>query len=325
MKKLFRTEGFTLVEVALSTAILGIILAFSISLYSRATEQAKVQTTYDRMDAIVQALSVYVETADRIPCPADPAVNTSMFGWERGVTAASVQVGAGRFPTGACDATNRAGIVPFLTLGLSDQTARDGWGNYFTYAVSPVFSRSNDQTGTAADTGKIHGRCRHAGWASRFDSFNRNAVKARFCCADQLAPTYDVNTDLVIRATAGGTVISPQRTAGTTANYDLIYVTTTKKAGTDIYPVIDTTPIEAPAFVLVSHGKNGLGAYLGNGTAAKYSAPVTANEIENANGDGVFVDSTPSSAPASYYDDIVRWMTQDGIIAAHGALSCQYP
>ena len=54
--------------------------------------------------------------------------------------------------------------------------------------------------------------------------------------------------------------------------------------------------------------------------------PDSGPEYKNADGDQIFVDGPWNLKPGpDYFDDIVRWMTQDGIIAAHGALSCQYP
>jgi type II secretory pathway pseudopilin PulG len=317
-------SGITLVEIAISVAIIGILMGGALELQQRARAQRQFESTYDNMDSIIQALSIYVETAGRLPCPGDPAVSDASFGWERGVKPADLQ--AGHFPTGSCDAKTRDGIVPFMTIGLPVQTARDGWGNFYTYAVSPVFTRHNDQTSAAADTGKVHGRCRHPGWVNAFDRYNRNAIKARFCCADQATPTFDVDSDLIILHTNGGAALSPVRTPGTMNNYDDLTKTTTFLRSDAHVPFMDKTPIEAPALVLVSHGPNGKGAWLGNGTNNRATLPESGPELQNADGDQIFVDGPWNLKPGpAYFDDIVRWMTQDGIMAAHGALSCSYP
>jgi prepilin-type N-terminal cleavage/methylation domain-containing protein len=317
-------SGITLVEVAISVAIIGILMSGALELQQRARAQRQFESTYDNMDTIIQALSIYVETAGRLPCPADPAVSDASFGWERGVKAAEVRFN--HPPTGSCDAKTRDGIVPFMTIGLPVQTARDGWGNFYTYAVSPVFTRQNDQTSKAADTGKVHGRCRHAGWVNVSDRYNRNAIKARFCCADHAKPVFDVDSDLIILHTNGGAALSPVRTLGTLKNYDDLTKTTTYQRGDSNVPFMDTTPIEAPALVLVSHGLNGKGAWLGNGTNNRLTPPASGPEWQNADGDQIFVDGPWNLKPGpAYFDDIVRWMTQDGIMAAHGALSCSYP
>ena len=78
--------------------------------------------------------------------------------------------------------------------------------------------------------------------------------------------------------------------------------------------------------MLISHGPNGRGAWLGNGTNNRLNPPNDGPELTNAGNDRVFVDGPWNLKPGpTYFDDIVRWMTQDGIMAAHGALSCSYP
>lgn len=321
-----KEQGMTLVEVAIAVCVLGIMMAGALDVQARVGRQQQIDATYDNMDAVIQALSIYVETAGRLPCPADPAAGDVTTGWERGVKTEDLQVAAGHFPAGHCDPKTRNGIVPYMTLGLPRQTALDGWGRYFTYAVSPVFARSNDQAAAAADTGKVHGRCRHPGWVSPYDRYNRNAIKARFCCADQQSPAFDNDTDLIITHTAGGAALSPVRTPGDKSNYDDLTKTTTFTSGETNVPFMDTTPIEAPALVLISHGPDGKGAWLGNGTANRYDPPESGPELNNASDGQVFVDGPWNLVPGpAYFDDIVRWMTQDGIIAAHGALSCNYP
>jgi prepilin-type N-terminal cleavage/methylation domain-containing protein len=54
--------------------------------------------------------------------------------------------------------------------------------------------------------------------------------------------------------------------------------------------------------VVVSHGKNGAGAYQSNGTQL---APGTGDELENANGNATFV----SRLPDPNFDDLLVWIT----------------
>ncbi len=354
----------TLIELAIALLVTGVMVGGAVELYSRAEKLRHYAMTYDHMDRIVQALSIYAESAGRIPCPADPSANGITFGWEINVPAASLQVGAGAFPTGSCDSSNNEGIIPFMSLNLSDDIARDGWGHYFTYAVSPQFARSNDQSrnidgsvNTNTDVGTIHGRCRSQGWVGRYDGHNISAVKARFCCADYgfaggggtvatepwNALSFNAGTDLLIKSTAAGQpMLSPQRdnvnTTVGTGQYQFMTVTNVTTAG-NILPVamqnVAGSRILAPAFVLISHGMDGAGAYLANGSLARYNPPGAGLEDENANfwkggatgtQKRTYLDGpTNLQAGANYFDDIVRWMTQDSLMAAHGALSCQYP
>lgn len=313
-------QGITLVEVALAVMIAGLLMAGALMVHERAQTQRQFEATYDNMDAVVKALSIYVEAAGRLPCPADPAAAEDAAGWERGASAANPNA------TGTCDAKTREGIVPYRTLGLARHAAMDGWGHYYTYAISPVFARKNNQSDAAAHSGRIHGRCRHAGWVSPADRYNRNAIKARFCCADQTEPVFDNDSDLIVVHTAGGDALSPVRSEGIKTSYDAITRTTTSSTdGADV-PFFDASPIEAPALILISHGPNHRGAWLGNGTGNRFDLPDAGPELNNANFDQVFADGPWSLKPGpDHFDDIVRWMTQDGIIAAHGALSCSYP
>ena len=363
LSKVRNQSGLTLIEVALSLIILSLITAAGISLHSRAQLQQQTLVTRERMDIIVQALSVYAETAGRTPCAAAPEAADITFGWERGVVPADLTLNAGKFPIpspAVCNTTNNVGIVPFMTLNLSPDVAKDGWGRYFTYAVSPQFARTNDQSRDAdnqinnadKDQGTVHGRCRAIGWAPVMDGRNLNAVKARYCCLDRYSSTVNGNqanfltsaSDLVIRHTTATTnILSPRRVADSAiANvgnlYDSINISTLQKSGGKTLPVALTNsqyPVLVPAFVLVSHGKNGYGAYLANGTANQFNTTASLSPLEQENfnftgtapvPDRTFVDGPITTAiSATYFDDIVRWMTQDSLMAAHGALSCQYP
>ena len=72
-------SGITLVEIAISVAIIGILMGGALELQQRARAQRQFESTYDNMDAVIQALSIYVETTGRLPCPADPAVTDASF------------------------------------------------------------------------------------------------------------------------------------------------------------------------------------------------------------------------------------------------------
>ena len=199
-------QGFTLVELAIAILCSGLIMAGGIALYDRAQDQLRLQTTYDHIDAITSALSIFAESSDRLPCPTDPTVNDQRFGWEAGCPDRcrhdSRQSGSRRrrFSGRHLRIRQHWPVLSVLcrscSLNLDDATARDGWGRYFTYAVSPQFARRNDQShnvdGTSfgttkrSDYGTVHGRCRTAGWQlGTGNQININALKARFCCDDK--------------------------------------------------------------------------------------------------------------------------------------------
>ena len=93
--------------------------------------------------------------------------------------------------------------------------------------------------------------------------------------------------------------------------------------------------IAAPALVLISHGRNGSGAFLADGTRGRYLEGAPGNaEIENGAGDAAvaqawdrvfFIGPLNDGGGNAHFDDIVLWRTQDGIMAETGTSSCVYP
>jgi hypothetical protein len=59
--------------------------------------------------------------------------------------------------------------------------------------------------------------------------------------------------------------------------------------------------------VIISHGKNGLGAV--NRTGTTNPAPTGTDEIANTNGDDNFVSHVPSNVVGNEFDDIVVWLS----------------
>ena len=360
-----RRKGFTLIEMAFAVMILGLVVAAAVNLYSRSQDQKKLDVTRQNMRAIVSALSTYAETADRIPCPANPTVTDASFGWEWGVTTAVLKISnytnpIHPMPTASppCSVTagNVTGIVPYQTLGIPYETILDGWGHYFTYAVSPVFSQNTDRSTDAsgniqnattevADT--THAFCRTASWvdtggnpgATGGDNFN--SPKARFCCAANpggSTTAIPTSSSLIIKQATGATStqIAPSGLNNST-NYasvvNILRSTTYPAALPDDYPYPfnpqNMNEVVAPAFVLVSHGRFGYGAFKGNGTATPIRIPAvgaSTNETENSNGDQTYVTGPRVLTPGtSRFDNIVVWMTQFGVMAANGTSSCALP
>jgi prepilin-type N-terminal cleavage/methylation domain-containing protein len=358
-------KGFSLLEVSIALLIIGIMTVAAIRLYDAASKQQRLEETQRRMEVVVKALAEFVETSNRIPCPADPRVNDASFGWEWGVTEAQLRVVAQR-PIGACDPVatpeSREGLVPFQTLNIPFEMTKDGWGNYFTYAVSPVFTLQTDKASCPGpeNPDRVHEKCREAGWIIGTSAVN--APKARFCCAQRpvgcLAPTnpnnYDADQDIrILLNTDGNQVISPQR-ANPTTQSDLgeeyagnvnemlewggnsggaitrvpgtarVVITRPNftRAGTSGTGETNATAV---AFVLISHGMNGSGTFAGIPSTLRNPAPASGLEQENTDGDRDFGIGQATMSGANYFDDIVRWMTQDQLMAYNGASSCRYP
>lgn len=119
-------SGFTLIEMAIVIAIAGVLVAMLAPVLGSIAENNRSELTVQRMNAIEDAMVVFVRQNGRLPCPAAP--NGSPLGEER----ASCNTGG-----------NANGVVPFRTVGLAEADARDGYGNYFTYHVAEDYADSS--------------------------------------------------------------------------------------------------------------------------------------------------------------------------------------
>jgi hypothetical protein len=84
------------------------------------------------------------------------------------------------FARASCGIYTAEGLVPFRTLNLSEHDARDGWGRFMTYRISPVLA--NTGSGNS-----VFVRCRRFPWYEGDPppparAFNVFPQKARFCC-----------------------------------------------------------------------------------------------------------------------------------------------
>lgn len=298
-------QGFTLLELTIVMLIIGLITIGTIGLASPVLKKGRITATESTMKNIMEILSVYVQVNNRLPCPADPdrAATAQPFGYEIGS-------GANGDNPGACQ-NNPEGIIPFRTLGISEDEIKDGWRNHLTYRVSPVFTLNPDD-----DTRDVHMRCRVGGrWV--FNSDNRNPRKARFCCPG--APP-SLNTDIII--SDGISRIWPFDRDGSGGNYD---DSETPYNGSLVFDPVSEN-ISTPAVILVSHGINGMGAFLTDGTRLPDDGSMGIDEDSNQDNDRTFIVRPFSgTTDNNYFDDMITWRTQDQLYAETGKDSCLKP
>lgn len=72
-------------------------------------------------------------------------------------------------------------------------------------------------------------------------------------------------------------------------------------------------PKLAPAVIIVSHGKNGLGAF--NNSGGQNVAPTSPDESANTDNDENFVSRAFSNVAGSEFDDIVSWLSPNILFA----------
>jgi len=131
-------NGFSLLEMAIVLAIVGLLLAGLLPTLSGQMDQQRRNETEDQLNEIKEALIGYALINGRLPCPA-----TSASG------GAESPVGGG-----TCS-TQYNGYLPAVTLGLSsidsEGFAIDPWGNRIRYAVTST--DSNAYTTSMSNTG----------------------------------------------------------------------------------------------------------------------------------------------------------------------------
>ena len=249
MKQTVKQSGFTLAEIAIVLAVIGIAMTMGLKMLTATLENGAISETQAKQERIKLALVSYLRTNGRLPCP-DTA--TPATGNELTPCIASVALGYG--------------VPPWLTLQLSRDAVIDGWGNFFSYRVA------NTQPAAVLRN-----------WTSR-----------------TVGTPFDINE----LTTPNVALIIQERTAPAAA---LTQIT------------------DRAVFVILSHGKNGLGALTTRG-AARVPPPTVAVALdENTNGTAVgrtFVrrafnerpqDAIPAVPPpvnpGGPFDDLVAYMT----------------
>lgn len=131
-------RGFTLIEIAVVLFLIALLMAAGVRYLNSQLTSAAYSATNTKLATIKDALTTYLGKNKRLPCPDDPANDGALGG------------GESRDPTNPV-CYHYFGVVPYAELGLTKDVALDGWGNYFSYAVSPKWTLT---VGTP-DTNKI--------------------------------------------------------------------------------------------------------------------------------------------------------------------------
>lgn len=122
MKQFFgifrKEEGFALVEVAIALIVMGIVMGVGLPSFLHYLQWQKIRETKEKQEKIFYSVASFVLQNGFIPLPADPHERGENFGLSR----QSVQ-----------SSSELRGLIPFKTLGLPEDYARDGFKRYFTY------------------------------------------------------------------------------------------------------------------------------------------------------------------------------------------------
>ncbi len=157
VQKLNSCSGYTLLEVAIVLVILSVVLLSAGTAYRIYVRQQIDEREIDMTLEIESAMSRFVYKKGRYPCPADASLARSAtnYGVEDcrpnaaipkldgsgnlGTAAECTQPAGGLCNTASANASDsniRRGMVPFITLEISEDKAYDPYGMRLTYMVS---------------------------------------------------------------------------------------------------------------------------------------------------------------------------------------------
>lgn len=260
-------------------AILSLLFVFLMPTGTALMNNQKRELTKQKLKNIETALGNFVAINKRLPCPANGAL-----------PAGSALVGTeGGRTTGDCTNNQASGVVPWIAIGLSQADIEDGWNRLISYRAAFGLTRDNVLDMSACDPAGTR-------VADTTSSAEYAAPGGRCWVAC-------IGTDMT-------TCTSPQNyLAG--KGFDV-------RNGDGTTLLMSSTAYTGAAYLIISHGENGYGAYAGNGIYLTNAAVGVEGAIEgfNINGPSVTVTSTlPSSAntfresnysegtAATYFDD----------------------
>lgn len=127
-----RARGFTLIEIVVVMAIVGILIAMAAGATKALQESAQRSATAKALARSDEALTAFVMIARRLPCPANGTLGPAdaMYGAEQ-------RDGT----TGDCLSGQQYGVLPWRSLGLTPNEALDGYTSLLTYRVAPGLTR----------------------------------------------------------------------------------------------------------------------------------------------------------------------------------------
>jgi prepilin-type N-terminal cleavage/methylation domain-containing protein len=137
-RRLSADDGFTLIEMAIVMVVIGLLLSGGILALAPVIQSSKTTDTNSRLDRVEQALLVYVIQNGCLPCPTDPTLASTAALAGQASTTSGPQVGCSASACSFIVGATGPGAVPWITLGLSEADATDGFGNRIAYAIGPA-------------------------------------------------------------------------------------------------------------------------------------------------------------------------------------------
>lgn len=287
--------GFTLTELAMVLVIIALLFVFIMPTSTALLNTGKRELTRQRLKTIDAAFINYVTVNRRLPCPAVGTVAAGAAGTEelRYVTGDVIPAG---FAIGDCKNNQVSGIVPYIAIGLTEADIIDGWDRRITYRAAFGLTRDSALDMTSCDPAGTK--------AADVTTFPAYAAPSGRCWS----------------VPPGGTCVGTDMTTCTSPQLYLAGKGFDIRNGDGTVLIMAGASFTGAAYVLISHGENGYGAYNRSGTLQTTSSSGVAGAIEafNINGSAVSVTAAlpatantfrdaelTSGAAATYFDDFI--------------------
>lgn len=164
-------SGYTLIEMAISLMIVGLLFGAGVALYGQYIKQTRVDTTLTNLDTALVKIDEFQRSKGRLPCPAplNVARTAPNYGAENTANClAAIMAGPGKCLNGICvEQTVRTdlglgaipiapitenyvlvGAIPFRALQIPEKDTFDGYSDRIVYAVT--YSATDDTTYNAS-------------------------------------------------------------------------------------------------------------------------------------------------------------------------------
>ena len=136
--------GFTLVEMAVVLVIVALLITAIFPALTALLSGNRQNVTNTNLQTLMRATAAYVQANGCVPCPSPASALGTAFGVV-GITVSGSLVStvacSGISVSGKISACPTAiGIPPFVSLGLPQAAAHDGWGRWITMAVDTALT-----------------------------------------------------------------------------------------------------------------------------------------------------------------------------------------
>jgi prepilin-type N-terminal cleavage/methylation domain-containing protein len=122
--------GFTLIEMSFVLIIAGLIMGLSLPLLTTLLQQQKQRQTQTHQEQVLYAIAAFLNQHEYLPAPASPEATAA----EQGMATSKTCQAAG---------DHCQGLIPYRTLGLMENLAKDGYHHWMTYVTSKQLTQTN--------------------------------------------------------------------------------------------------------------------------------------------------------------------------------------